>query len=59
MQLDQAARRRQEELNTEFQSMKENAAACDPLVAQKALAEISAMLADTADARAFAAGKNG
>ncbi len=44
--MDEAARRRQEELNTEFQSMKENAAACDPLVAQKAMAEINAMLTD-------------
>ena len=44
--MDEAARRRQEEFNAEFQRMKENAAACDPLVAQKAMAEINAILAD-------------
>lgn len=44
--MKKAARRRQEELNEEFQRMKEEAATCDPLVAQKALAQINAMLAD-------------
>jgi hypothetical protein len=45
-ELDQAARRRQEELNQEFQRMREDSTDCDPLVAQKAIAEINAMLAD-------------